>query len=96
MTSFIDVVEACARVGTMIIAGTLRTSALSYMAPASDYCFIGEECFVASALASGDPMQAFSIRSLDIIKIFSLGIIAILLVSAALGQFDSLVNLLGM
>ena len=92
--TFIDSLEAATSAGAMVIAGTSNAKALSYIMPASDYAFIGEEIYAASALASQDPVQLNSMRGLEWCKGISLAIVILLFISLVMGRFSFISGLL--
>jgi len=75
--------ETGANTGSVQIAGTARETQIPFFVLVCDYVLIGEEMFVASALATGDAATAASLGAEDVGKIIA---VALILLGTALLQ----------
>jgi hypothetical protein len=87
--------EAGVYAGAMQIGATAGIGTLPFFIAAMDYVLIGEELFVAGAIASGEPVQVSAIAGQDIGKIFAiiLAIIGVLLTTIGMNWFSDLIKL---
>jgi hypothetical protein len=87
--------EAGVYAGAMQIGATAGIGSLPFFIAAMDYVLIGEELFVAGAVASGDPIQISAIVGQDYGKLFAI-VISILGVLAATAGITFFTDLLKM
>ena len=87
--------EAGVYAGSIGIGGSANTGTVCFFVASLDYCLIGEELFVAGAIASGNPDQLASIAGQDVAKVFGIviAIINVLLISAGILWFNTLIKM---
>lgn len=77
--------ESGNKINAFQIAGTAREVQIPSFVLTADYAFIGEEIFVAGALASGDKLILSSIRGQDVGKLITILLIVLGIMMLALG-----------
>lgn len=86
--------EAASEIGAIQIAGTARLTQIPFFVVACDYTLIGEELFVASAIASNNPIKLGSIAGQDIGKLIAVTLLVAGTLLESVGV-NWLTNLLG-
>jgi hypothetical protein len=71
----LQITEPGVKIGAIQVGGVVEIGSIAMLAATCDYTFIGEELYVAGALASEDPIQLGVTLASDIIKMFILLII---------------------
>ena len=61
--------ESNDKIGAIQVGGVVEIGSIAMLAATCDYTFIGEELYVAGALASEDPIQLGVTLASDIIKL---------------------------
>jgi len=77
--------ETAHSVGAIQIAGTNMATQLPFFIAACDYTLIGEELFAASAYLDRDPQLLGSLKSEDIAKLITVGLIVVVSVVGTIG-----------
>jgi hypothetical protein len=78
--------EAGNAAGAIQVAGTAELAQLPFFVVACDYTLIGEELYAASAYLSREPLILGSIKGQDLAKVILIGLIALGVVLASIGQ----------
>jgi len=73
-------------VGAIQIAGTAELAQLPFFVTACDYTLIGEELYAASAYLSREPLLLGTIKAQDTIKAILMIVMALGIVTLALGS----------
>jgi hypothetical protein len=71
------IVEAAARIGATIVAGTPNDSNMVVLSITADYTLLGDEQFAAGAILSKNPPDVASVWALDYMKLACIGLIAL-------------------